>query len=323
MNNATWGSNPAGKTSSPQTPVTDGKDGKMYFTPVSGVVYHVTILLGGQWQQPLEIWTHDIKPDGKYQGNIYCQKKSYDDSCLACTDNSQAEYRAGRTLKNGEKPNPLSKKLLFAVMVDELPEYPYLWYKTSEKFVQLIQQAANAQGGMDKKFAFSRLGTGINTTYTCNSTGMPIDVNKLNQVINTLPPCTKDTFIDTCDYSRFTGNNNQMQDPWQQQTQQQYQYTPQQTTPTQPQTQYQQPVQNNSPIRQQQPVQQQPTHQQPPATQQSGQLSQQAQEFVIDFGPYQGQKMVDLDSDKLQTIANSTVGPINQCAVEILKSRGL
>lgn len=298
-----WGQQPQGQTGQQRTTaLVEGKDGKDYFMPLEGVQYHVTIPMIGEWLQPMEIWTHDVlDANGNWTGNIFCKKMNKNDSCPLCTENELASQRVGRPLKNAERPSPLKKKYIFPVIVDEIPEKPFVWLKTFEKFlIQISEQMSIMQNA--QKLIMKKTGKGRDTVYTVGASGVPVNQQAIDGIKDLLPSPTRETFINACDYSDFEKGANQQ-------------------TSANVGSQVQQPIQQQNVQQTQNNVQQQQSiNQQQPINQQLN-LSAQASNFVITFGAMAGKKLVDLSDEMLKTFANNMVGDIQTYAVEILNAR--
>jgi hypothetical protein len=307
----TWGDQPTSQQTEQRTsPIVTGKDNRPYFVPMDGKQHVIQIITAGEWLQPMEIWTHDLyNANGGYDGNIFCKKMHKDDHCPYCELNDRAENKAGMKLQNADRPAPIKKKYIFPVIVDECPEHPFAWYKVHEQLLKQIVaavSAAIANGGQMPKLVIGRAGAGKQSSYTAASTGIPVDMQRMNQL--QLPPQNKKYFIDACSYT-------------QQQPTQQYQQQPAQ--PTQLAQQYQQYQQQPT---QQQPTQQQPTQQQyqqqptpqQPTTNDNG--IQQALEYQMNVGIHAGKKLKDLPRDVLEMIARNMYGDVQKHAATILNS---
>ena len=154
------------------------------FVPFSDIEYHMTIPLVNGWVQPVEMWTHDILRNGRFWGNVLCKNIAMGmDECPLCKLNKEKEAQiAPAKITNAQRPAPIKTKVIFPVIIDEIPEKPFLLYKTSSKFLQQIVQQFTIAGSTDVKLILKRTGTTMqDTVYTIANSGQPIDQNRIAQ----------------------------------------------------------------------------------------------------------------------------------------------
>jgi len=193
-NSPGWGKNPTGQAATRDVPYIkfSGADVNL-FVPLPDKSYHLTVPMKNGWEQPVEIWTHDVIVNGKFVANVFCKNITRNlDVCPLCKANRAKEQQVGRTLENKERQHPLKKRFVFPVMADEIPELSFMLYKVSQKFMEQLSAQFQLAGNNNVKVVLLRNGSGIQTTYSLSNSGQMADKAMIDNC--PVPPVTADSY---------------------------------------------------------------------------------------------------------------------------------
>jgi len=279
------------------------------FLPLADIQYHCTIISVNGWHQPVEIWTHDIYANGRFITNVFCKNTSMgDDRCPLCRANNKRQNElGGGKLRNDERPYPLKKKYVFPMIVDEVPEKPFVFYKVPEAMIKDIHNQFKI-AGKPVKIVVMKTGSGMtNTRYTVSSTGVPIDSKIADcKAVPVIEPETYKDFLTSLeDFTKFefidwdsASEHNQANTPSQQ---------PQQVSA---------PVQTPNPS-------EEAIKDELPSTVNGNDPVVVANAHKLTSGPYVDKTLGELDTNVLEIIAKNFKGVEQEYAKVILKSRGV
>lgn len=195
MNNQVWGENPQTQAKKRDVPYIRFNDSEIcLFLPLPNINYHLSLPLINGWQDPVEIWTHDVYNQGRFVLNVFCKNVDFNTQiCPFCKANNIKQQNIGRTLENKERPFPLKKKYAFPILVDEVPEKPFLLYKISEKFMEQIKNQFKMAKRSDIKVVILRTGSGRNDTqYSVSGTNLPVNERAFETA--KIPAVTKENY---------------------------------------------------------------------------------------------------------------------------------
>jgi hypothetical protein len=313
-----WGQNPTSsggkKRDVPYVPFAGSKVN--VFIPLSNITYHLSIVRVNGWDQPVEMWTHDIYANGRYMMNVFCKNTSINDqTCIFDNANNAKQAEMGVTLENKQRPFPLKKKYVFPIMVDEIPELPYLFCKISEKQMKaIVTQFQMSNAGEDVKIQLMRTGTKMqDTVYTYAITADPVNKDAINKcgIMTVTPEDYKQKLValedlSKLDFINFDDITSNPQSPA-------------------PQLQADQSQQNQNTDSALQPQPQSLPPQNPPQPDNNAPASntdmvEKAKNYEIDFGPYAGKKMGELAPNILTILVNNLTGEVQELAKALLEA---
>jgi hypothetical protein len=309
----TWGQNPQKseykKREVPYLPYSNSNIKR--FAPLPNKDYTATIVTKNGWAEPVEMWVHTVTKNGNFFGTFFSRNTSMGEKVcpFAYANQMQLQKNGGIPIENKQRVYPLGKRYVFPLVIDEVPNEAFLFYMMSErelnKLVKVFQMAGKSPS--EVKVKISRTGAGAqDTSYMYTVTDEPVNaqmiekldiqaINKENYkeyLINLENPYNQDLGLNLID-------------------------------PTQIDNQSQPTNISNSPFTAQQPN--------APQIDESGRsldaaIEQQniksaAADYVIEFGPFAGKKLGEMDKDTLQIIADSMDGDIQEKAVQLLSNK--
>ena len=275
--------------------------------------YTMTILCKSGWEQPVQAWGYSVSKNGNYMGSYFARNKSASDKSdpFANANDAYVSQNIGVKVENKNKPFPIKCEYLFPVVIDEVPNEPFLLYGVSQKGLEAIQKAFQLAkcSPETNKLIVSRIGKGLTTTYSFTVSPNPVSPQVVQAAV--IPEITPETYKD------FLMS---LEDPYDPQlglfTQGNGQQSMSKTAPAQTQqagwgatpqgnANANQQATNNNP-----PAQNQQTDEAPEVTE--------AKSFVVQFGPYNGKSLGELDQSILQIFSDTMDGELKDKSLIIL-----
>lgn len=289
----TWGQTPTRgtvpKRDVPYLPYSNSKIKR--FAPLADKDYTMTIITKNGWQEPVEIWTHTVSKNGTFFGQFFSRNvRPGDNNCpFAYANQQQLERNGGMPIENKNRVYPLGKRFVFPVVVDEVPNEQFMMYMVSEReLTKLIKSFQIANKPVHEyKLKISRTGSGAqDTSYMYTVTGEPVNKQMLEKL--NIPAITPDNYKEFLiglenPYASELGLN--LKSPQNNENSGTSQFSSNTNIDT-----------NSS----------------------NSNNKGAAANFIIEFGPFAGKKLGELDMDTLQIIADSMDGEIQAYAVELL-----